>query len=243
MHSGATKYQGPSEIISVDLSTALKETLRFPRTKQLDLLSGETTIPRKFDLNLYFSGDLDLLKRPCVAIIGARQISEAGLLRARRLAKELVEAGIVVVSGLAKGVDTVAHTTAIERGGNTVAVIGTPLDRASPTENSRLQEHIYRNHLLISRTAVGEKTYRSSFPLRNKLMAVLSDATVIIEASDSSGTLHQAAECVKLGRWLFVSNSILDDPELTWPKKYMQHDTCVPLGSISDITSRIPSAI
>src|SRR5208282_2255497 len=112
------------------------------------------------DIRIYFAGKLDLLKAPCVAVVGTRDVSDAGRSRTRRLTREIVEAGINVVSGLAYGVDTVAHTTAIEAGGKTIAVIGTPLNRATPSENAKLQETIYREHLLISQFREGEKTFR-----------------------------------------------------------------------------------
>ena len=118
-------------------------------------------------------------------------------------------------------------------------MIGTPLDRAYPPENARLQETIYRDHLLISQFSPGTRTFRASFPQRNKLMATLTDATVVMEASDTSGTLHQAAECTRLGRWLFIAKSVVDDESLEWPRKFLKYETCVPLTDISDITSRI----
>ena len=70
-------------------------------------------------------------------------------------------------------------------------------------------------------------------------MGPLTDATVVMEASDTSGTLHQAAECTRLGRWLFIAKSVVDDPSLTWPKKFLKYDTCLPLERVSDITDRI----
>ena len=70
-------------------------------------------------------------------------------------------------------------------------------------------------------------------------MAALSDATVIIEASDSSGTLHQAAECTKLGRWLFIAKSVANDQSLSWPKKFLKYETCVPLAETNDILSKV----
>jgi DNA processing protein len=92
---------------------------------------------------------------------------------------------------------------------------------------------------VISRFKKGEKIFRTNFPLRNRLMAVLSDATVVMEATDTSGTLHQAAECTKLGRWLFIAKSVVDDRTLTWPKKFLKYDTCLSLEKIEDITNRI----
>jgi predicted Rossmann fold nucleotide-binding protein DprA/Smf involved in DNA uptake len=80
------------------------------------------------------------------------------------------------------------------------------------------QEQIWREHLLISPFPEGRLVFRSNFPQRNRVMAALSDATVIIEAYDTSGTLHQAAECQRLGRWLFIARAVADDPSLTWPQ-------------------------
>jgi DNA processing protein len=143
------------------------------------------------------------------------------------------------VSGLAKGVDRAAHEGALAAGGKTVAVIGTPLSKAYPIENAHLQEQIYREHLLISPFAEGEAVYKSNFPARNRVMAALSDATAIIEASDTSGTLHQAAECTRLKRWLFISQAIVDDPTVTWPAKFLSYERAVVLTKVSDITERI----
>lgn len=235
-----SEYSPPGQAGAIMLSEALRGTGRVKDRPQMNFFDAENA---RDDVRVYYAGDLALLKQPCVAVVGTREVSEAGKIRTKRLTRELVEVGITVVSGLAYGVDTVAHTTAIEFGGKTVAVIGTPLDKASPSENATLQELIYREHLLLSQFRKGEKTYRTNFPLRNKLMATLTDATVVMEASDTSGTLHQAAECTKLGRWLFVAKSVVDDHSLTWPKKFLKYDTCVPLENISDIISRIrPSA-
>ncbi len=214
----------------------MRNTSHLPDIKQLSFLSGEKN---RGDARICYAGDLSLLKRPSVAIVGTRKVSEAGVRRTERLARELVECGVVIVSGLAYGVDTVAHTAAIEHGGKTIAVIGTPLDKASPSENAKLQEQIYREHLLISQFPVGNKTFRTNFPLRNRLMAVLSDATVVMEASDKSGTLHQAAECTKLGRWLFIAKSVVDDPSVSWPHNFLKYDTSVVLEKVSQITDRI----
>lgn len=184
---------------------------------------------------LFLAGDEDLLNGRCVAIVGTRDVSERGAQRARRLGRELAAAGVVVVSGLAKGVDTVALEAAIAAGGRVVAVIGTPLGKAYPAENKRLQERIYREHLLVSPFAAGEHTFRSSFPQRNRVMAALSDATAIIEASDTSGTLHQAAECVRLGRWLFIAKSVVDDPKLKWPASFIREPVTRVLASTADV--------
>ncbi len=129
----------------------------------------------------------------------------------------------MVVSGLAVGIDTAALRGALDVRGAVAAVIGTPLDKAYPAENKRLQELIYREHLLISPFAHGTRVFQSNFPERNRLMAALTDATVIIEASDTSGSLHQAKECELIGKWLFIARSVVDDPNLTWPKAFLRY--------------------
>ena len=147
----------------------------------------------------------------------------------------------MIVSGLAKGVDTEALTAAIDAGGHVIAVIGTPIDKAYPAENKRLQERIYRDHLLISQFAPGMQTFQSHFPERNKLMAAITDASVIIEAGETSGTLHQAAECVRLRRWLFVARSVMENPALNWPNRFRHEDKVRTLTDTADVLSALPT--
>jgi DNA processing protein len=169
---------------------------------------------------LYGAGKINLLTQPAVAIVGSRGASEGALQRVRRLVRVLCKSGVVVMSGLAEGVDRAAHQAALEEGGSTIAVIGTPIDKAYPAAHARLQEAIYRDHLLISPFPVGTRTFPSHFPARNQVMARISRATVIIEASDTSGTLHQAAECERAGQPLFIARSVVENRELTWPSRF-----------------------
>jgi DNA processing protein len=169
---------------------------------------------------LFIAGDHDLLLAgPTVAIVGSRKASREGLARADKLARMLVDRGVIVVSGLAEGIDAVAHRTAIARGGRTIAVLGTPLDQFYPAKHRALQQEIMRDHLAVSQFASGTKVGRHTFPIRNKTMALIADATVIIEASDDSGTLHQGWEAIRLGRPLFLAKSLFDDRELEFPRK------------------------
>jgi DNA processing protein len=170
---------------------------------------------------LYMAGDRSLLGLPAVAIVGSRKASPDGLKRSAKLARGLAEHGIVTMSGLAEGIDQSAHRAALEANGKTVAVIGTPLTKAYPAAHAALQEEIYARHLLVSPFAAGERTFPSSFPLRNRVMARLSRATVIVEAGDTSGSLHQAAECLKVGRSLWIAKSVLDNKTLKWPERFM----------------------
>ncbi len=229
------KYIAPSDHAAIGLSALLEFCARPISDSQNDLFRkvGEA------EPLVYWAGDIDILKAPCVSVIGAREVSAEGKARATRIARELAKAGIVVTSGLAKGVDTASHTGALGAGGSTVAVIGTPLDKAYPNENSELQQEIWRRHLLVSQFKPGQRTFPSDFPKRNRLMAALSDASVIVEASDTSGTLHQAVECVRLNRWLFIMKSVVDDPRLTWPAKFLKEPRVVVLTSPDDVISRV----
>ena len=178
----------------------------------------------------YYHGDIGLVEMPSVSIVGSRKASDDGTKRARRLARELVESGYVVVSGLAKGIDTAAMRSAIDSGGRVIGVIGTPIDECYPKENRPLQDEVAAHHLLVSQVPLYKyskqpfKTRRFYFPERNELMAAISDATVIVEASDTSGTLTQARACRHQGRPLFILRSCYENPDVEWPRKWAQRD-------------------
>lgn len=234
-----TAYVPPSKIQEAPLLDLLGEvrTIEPDQQRRLALPGADQGGPRS--AKLFYAGDASLLRQPCVAVVGSRKVSEDGAKRARKLARELVAHGVVVVSGLAEGVDAAAHTAAIEAGGRTIGVVGTPLDAVYPASHKRLQEIIYREHLLVSQFPLGSKVYPSNFPQRNKIMAAATDATVIVEASDTSGSLHQAAECARLGRWLFIAKSVVDNPSLTWPEKFLKQPKARVLTQTADILEAI----
>jgi DNA processing protein len=185
---------------------------------------------------LYLAGDRGLLAQPGVALVGSRKVTPEGAQRAAQLARELVRRGVVVVSGLAEGIDHASHQAALAHGGRTIAVIGTPLEKAYPAKHGALQERIYREHLLVSPFEPGTRTFPSHFPERNRVMARLSRATVIIEASDTSGSLHQAVECEKIGRPLFIARSVLNNKKLTWPARFK---TARPMDTPDDVLAEL----
>jgi len=233
------RYQPPGFVQTETLQGLLHRFMRAPGAdRQFDMLRSYGAR----DVFLYYSGDIGLLSRRAVSVVGTRDVSEEGRLRAQRLARELAEAGILVMSGLAKGVDFAAHSAAIESRGFTAAVIGTPLNKAYPAENARLQEEIYTNHLLLSPFSPHEQVFKANFPKRNRVMALLSDATVIVEASDTSGTLHQAAECQRNDRWLFIMRSVVENPRVTWPKDFLGHPKTRVLASTNDIVDAVGNA-
>ena len=175
---------------------------------------------------LYYQGWWDLAASPSVAVVGTRKPSREGIARARRMARALAEDGFTVVSGLAAGIDRMAHETAMENGGRTIAVIGTPLSHAYPKENAGLQRDIAEKFLIVSQVPVMRyesqdyRHNRSFFPERNVTMSALTEATIIIEAGESSGTLIQARAAIRQGRKLFILDSCFRDSRLGWPEKF-----------------------
>lgn len=173
---------------------------------------------------LYTLGNPDVLhKGPRVSIVGARKASMEGRNRANVLAKSFAEAGVTVVSGLAMGIDTAAHSGAIDAGGRTIAVIGTPLDRVSPRSNTELFKRIAAEHLAISQFKIGSTVRPYNFVIRNRTMALISEATIIVEASDTSGSLSQGWEALRLGRLLFLMESVVENPNISWPEELMAY--------------------
>lgn len=190
---------------------------------------------------LYYRGWWDLVDAPKrIAIVGSRNASEEGERRTRKLVRLLVDAGYAIVSGLAKGVDTVAHKTAIACGGSTIAVIGTPITESYPAENRDLQAKIAEEHLLISQVPIcryADQDYRANrqfFPERNVTMSAISQATVIVEAGETSGTLAQARAALQQGRKLFILDSCFHNSELTWPRHF-EAQGAIRVTSVDDI--------
>jgi DNA processing protein len=177
---------------------------------------------------LYYQGDWELTKLPSVAIVGTRKPTQDGIERTKYLVRRLVKDGFAIVSGLATGIDTAAHRAAIDEKGMTIGVIGTPLNQSYPTENRDLQNSIARDFLLISQvpfSKYAKQDYRQNrffFPERNITMSALSQATIIVEAGETSGTLVQAKAALDQGRKLFILENNFLNPSLTWPKKFQE---------------------
>jgi DNA processing protein len=175
---------------------------------------------------LYYSGNPNLLHTRSVAVVGSRKPSAEGLRRTAKLVRLLVQDNFTIVSGLAQGVDTVAHNTAIAENGRTIAVIGTPLNKVYPKENTQLQNFIAHKHLLISQvpfyryTQQGIHGNKLFFPERNKTMSALTEATIIIEAGETSGTLIQAKAAIDQGRKLFILDNCFMNKNITWPSRF-----------------------
>jgi DNA processing protein len=195
---------------------------------------------------LYFQGVWELVETRSVAVVGTREPSDDGRARARKLVRALVEDGRTVVSGLASGIDTVAHTTAIEAGGKTIAVLGTPLGHYYPSENRELQDRVAREFLLISQVPVFRYSQQSPhfnrlfFPERNHTMSALTEATIIVEAGETSGSLIQARAAIEQGRKLFILESCFNRG-LKWPEKFLDRGA-IRVRDYADILGALSSS-
>lgn len=145
-----------------------------------------------------------------VAVVGTRKPSPQGVKRAQLAARKLAKAGITVISGLAAGIDAAAHAAALDAGGRTVAVMGTGIDRIYPDGNHQLAERIIRSGgALLTQFFPGQPPTQWTFPMRNVVMSGLSLATLIIEASETSGARQQARHALQHGRTVFLAASLV----------------------------------
>jgi DNA processing protein len=166
---------------------------------------------------LFYRGTLQADDAGGVAVVGTRQPSEEGARSAGEIATGLARRGVPVISGLAAGIDTAAHKGALGAGGRTVAVIGTGLNRAYPSENADLQAELGNSHLVISQFWPNASPSKTSFPMRNAVMSGYAAATVVVEAAWRSGARMQARLALQHGRPVFLLKSLLQHD---WAREY-----------------------
>jgi DNA processing protein len=154
-------------------------------------------------LLLYARGDLALVGAPAIGIVGTRRPTAYGRAMAERLANDLAARGLVIVSGLARGVDSAAHRGALQVGGKTIAVLGTGMDVPYPAENKKLLAEIAEKGLLLSEFPLGSFPAPQNFPIRNRIIAGLSLGVVVVEAAQYSGSLITARLAMEQNREVF----------------------------------------
>lgn len=159
---------------------------------------------------LFYQGNIDLLELPKVSVVGSRDSSKLGNQSVQKIIKELNNE-LIIVSGLARGIDTAAHMAALQNGGRTIAVIGTGLDVFYPKANKKLQSYIGKNHLVLSEYGPGEQPLKFHFPERNRIIAGLCRGVIVAEAKMRSGSLITCERAMEEGRDVFaIPGSILD---------------------------------
>jgi DNA processing protein len=214
-----------------------------PSTYTLEELIGPlNNVEKKYaPKQLYVVGQLPIpLTSPRVSVIGSRKASSKGLNAAGIVASFFAKHNITVVSGLAEGIDSAAHKGAIEANGHTIAVLGTPLDKFYPAKNRQLQEYIMQKHLAISQFPIGYPIMPKNFVIRNRTMALISDASIIMEAGNGSGSLHQGWEALRLGRPLFIWSPLMSDQTLNWTEKLASYGA-VKFTDPEEVLDELPS--
>ncbi|MFJ9802842.1 DNA-processing protein DprA [Streptomyces wuyuanensis] len=175
-----------------------------------------------------------------VAVVGTRRPTPEGISHARAIAGGLAERGVTVVSGLAAGIDTAAHGTALAVGGRTVAVIGTGLRRTYPAENARLQQEIAERGLVISQFWPDTPPSKATFPMRNAVMSGYSLATVVVEAAYRSGARMQARLALEHGRRVFLMRSLMIHE---WAREYATRPNTTVIDGPDDVFAELDSLV
>lgn len=188
---------------------------------------------------LFYRGRLERDDARSVAVVGTREASDAGIDSARRMAGLLAEHGVTVLSGLAKGIDTAAHEETLAEGGRTIAVLGTGILRCYPKENSELAERIVQSGALVSQFWPSQPPTTYNFPRRNVVTSGMSQGTVVIEASETSGAKMQARLALEHGKRVFlVSRLVTSQP---WAQKYVENRGAIEIRSVEDVLARLRS--
>jgi DNA processing protein len=185
---------------------------------------------------IFVAGALAARDSRSIAVVGARKATSAGQAAAGAVAEHLVDAGYTVASGLAAGIDTAAHTAALARGGRTIAVIGTGLRRVYPPQNASLQRRIADEGAVISQFWPEAPPSRRSFPMRNAVMSGLTLASVVVEASQTSGSRMQARLALAHGRPVFLLRALLAHE---WAREFATLPGTYVVGSPEEITGTV----
>ncbi len=204
------------------------------------LILGEAGYPQALmDLRLppsmiFAIGDVSLLERPAVGIVGTRHASPGGERIAHQMATLVVKAGAVVVSGMALGIDAAAHRGALDAGGGTIAVLGGGADLPYPPTHFTLHRHIARDGLVVSESRPGTRPSPGAFPRRNRIIAALSATLVVVEAGERSGALITSGMALELGRTVAAVPGPIDSPRHVGSNRLLS-DGAAFLSSVDDL--------
>lgn len=191
---------------------------------------------------LYIWGTLRHEDSLAVAVVGSRKPSPYGQLAAQRLSTALAQYGFTVVSGLARGVDSLAHHGALQAGGRTIAVLGSGINVVYPPEHRRLYEAIRHQGAVVSEFPFDTKPDRWNFPRRNRIISGLALGTLVVEASDQSGSLHTARHALEQGREVFAVPGRIDLPSSRGTNNLIKRGAKLVEG-IDDILEEFPAAV
>jgi len=210
------------------------------------LIKGDRAYPALLEeifdppLIMYARGQMDILEKPCIAIVGTRKPTIYGLQMAEGIASDLGSRGMTVVSGLARGIDAAAHRGCLKSGGVTIAVLGCGIDIIYPREHRQLTQKIIDNGLLLSEFPPGTSPAPQNFPIRNRIISGLALGTLVIEASEYSGSLITARMAMEQNREVFALPGNLTSPQSFGPNFLIKQGAKL-VQSWKDIVEELPS--
>lgn len=229
----------PKPITPFDAATAKRELDalhkmggRFLVASQFDYPDGLKHVPDAPPV-LAALGNMELLTKPMIAIVGARNASANGRKLAATMARDLGAAGYVVVSGLARGIDTAAHDAALDTG--TIAVLANGVDIAYPPENRKLYDAVRERGLILSENALGVEPNATLFPRRNRIISALGRGVIVIEAAEKSGSLITARCALDQGREVFAVPGSPADPRASGPNRLIKNGNAHLVESAEDV--------
>ena len=186
-------------------------------------------------LLLFIQGDINILSAQSIAVVGTRVPSQYGSAQTRKIVAGLVSSGLTIISGMARGVDSIAHKAVLESGGKTVAVFGCGLDVTYPPENGKLRKEICETGAVITEFAFGTEPSAQNFPQRNRIIAGLSLGTLVIEAGEKSGALITAKYALDENREAFALPGDVNRPQSNGCNKLIRESGALLVSSYEDI--------
>jgi DNA processing protein len=188
---------------------------------------------------LFYRGELDEADVRSVAVVGTRDASAAGIRRARQMSSRLAEQRVTIISGLARGIDSAAHRGALECDTRTIAVLGTGITKCYPPENRELAEAIVHRGALVSQFWPTRSPGKDTFPRRNVVTSGLSQGTVVIEATKTSGAKMQARLALEHGKKVFLVKSLVTDQP--WAQDYVRKRGAIEVAGVDEVMRHLAS--
>jgi DNA processing protein len=193
-------------------------------------------------LLLFTLGRTELLHAPSIAVVGTRRPSPYGMAAAERLSGDLARAGLAIISGMARGIDTAAHKAALAEGGDTVAVFGCGIDVLYPADNRKLYQEIAQKGLLLSEFPMAEAAYPQNFPIRNRIVSGISWGVLIIEGAQHSGSAITAKLAMDQGREVFATPGNITS-KMSWGPNLLIKQGAKLVQEWSDVTNELPASV
>lgn len=232
LRRGLQNPAGLAERVGIELAAASEAGARLVTVLDQDYPANLRMIPNLPPF-LFVRGELAEADARSVAVVGTRDASADGIRRAGRMSRLLAEQDVTVISGLAKGIDTAAHRAALEAGGRTIAVLGTGITKCYPSQNRELAEEITRAGALVSQFWPTRSPGRDTFPRRNVVTSGLSQGTVVIEASSTSGAKMQARLALEHGKKVFLLESLATSQQ--WARTYIRERGAVEVADVDEV--------